>query len=689
MSEIFALDPQGQRVAAETAAQNPYDPRTADTGFFTGALYGTGMGIMRGGAAAARAIDILASAPMAAYEGLTGQEGRFLDDWYRSVDETVGNAVDFWTPNAAEVGAAGQILGGFSEMALPLAAMGGNPSALLGSAQVNTAADLAKQGVDATTATQVGLLQGAATAAGFQLPILGKGLVSRLLAGASGNLALNATAAYFTEKKLESEGYDAQAEQFNPADLKARIVDLLSGAAFGAIAHLGAVHVPQRIKDAALTAENAQHFQQDTAPGEPQDLESYVAHQEAMEQATRQLLTGDPVSVPASMADANFSPRADSAAPELPPEITRLDRELEQGEPKALPKSISQTIEETSMPAETRAQMVEMYRAAREVKPAFDQGVQEIAKQAGSPHEPQIADLKNVGRAVEKTLADYGGDASRLKDIVRATVVVDNFEQLQRAIDATAEKFGPGSVVDYRDMLRSPVEPSDGYRDVKMTVVVGGHLTELQVNVPEMTKTKEGLHSLYEERRSILAKAEKRELTPAELDRVQALNGIMKGRYAAARREASNRLKSASSTSKPSSYAQLSDTRRPSGEGTSNARTVSPPSGVGSAATGTPPTFQKTGSLPRVGPDMGKPPTGASIPKDVLAGEHLVRAAKEAIMQNPDLKVATGETAPDGSGATMSAQELLAHGEAEIARTERDSGAFQALANCILRSGEE
>ena len=58
-------------------------------------------------------------------------------------------------------------------------------------------------------------------------------------------------------------------------------------------------------------------------------------------------------------------------------------------------------------------------------------------------------------------------------------------------------------------------------------------------------------------------------------------------------------------------------------------------------------------------------------------------------MQNPDLKVATGETAPDGSGATMSAQELLAHGEAEIARAERDSGAFQALANCILRSGEE
>lgn len=686
MSEIFALDPQGERVAAETAAQNPYDPRTADTGFFTGALYGTGMGIMRGGAAAARAIDILASAPVAAYEGLTGQEGRFLDDWYRSVDETAGNAVDFWTPNAAEVGAAGQILGGFSEMALPLAAMGGNPSALLGSAQVNTTADLAKQGVDATTATQVGLLQGAATAAGFQLPILGKGLVSRLLAGASGNLALNTTATYLTEKKLESEGYDAQAEQFNPADLKARIVDLLSGAAFGAIAHLGAVHVPQRIKDAALTAENAQHFQQDTAPGEPQDLESYVAHQDAMEQATRQLLTGDPISVPASMADANFSPRTGSPAPELPPEITRLDRELEQGEPKALPKSISQAIEETSMPAETRAQMVEMYRAAREVKPAFDQGVQEIAKQAGSPHEPQIAGLKNVGRAAEKTLADYGGDASRLKDIVRATVVVDNFEQLQRAIDATAEKFGAHSIIDYRDNLRAPIDTVDGYRDVKMNVEIGGHIAELQVNVPEMVKAKQGLHSLYEERRTLAAKTD---LSTQQIERITAINGIMKGRYAAAWREAKSRLNAASSTSAPSSKAQDRVTGRPSGEGTSNARTLTPPSGVGNAATGTPPTFQKTGSLPRVGPDIGKPPTGASIPKDVLAGEHLVRAAKEAIMQNPDLKVATGETAPDGSGATMSAQELLAHGEAEIARAERDSGAFQALANCILRSREE
>jgi hypothetical protein len=57
-------------------------------------------------------------------------------------------------------------------------------------------------------------------------------------------------------------------------------------------------------------------------------------------------------------------------------------------------------------------------------------------------------------------------------------------------------------------------------------------------------------------------------------------------------------------------------------------------------------------------------------------------------MANPELKVSTGETAPDGSGAALSAQELLAQGDAEIAQAKRDARGFEAAVNCILGSGE-
>lgn len=354
MSDIFALDPAGQQQAAQVAASNPYDPMDSDPGAFHGLFSGVGQGLMRGGARLSKGLDILASAPVAAYEAATGQEGKYLDSWYRAVDDTVGRAVDYWTPGAAEVGAVGRVLGSFAEMVLPLAAQAGNPAALLAGNQADQAADLVRQGVDAQTAANTALIQSGATAVGFRLPFLGKSLMSRMLTGAGGNLALNTSTAALSREILKAGGYDEQAQQFNPADVEARVVDVLTGAAFGALAHLGSPRMSQRVKDALLTAENAKHFQEDTAPGAPQDLESFIAHQDAMEHATRQLLTGEPVIAPEGVLRANFEPRLERGTPEIPPELQALDEEREK-----LGKAYDQVLSEHAGPADDPLVMIQ------------------------------------------------------------------------------------------------------------------------------------------------------------------------------------------------------------------------------------------------------------------------------------------------------------------------------------------
>lgn len=251
MSDIFALDLAGNKTAAERAAANPY-LQPAAPGWFDRAPAAIGMGVMRGGVLASRATNVLLAAPVAAYESLTDQQGRFTDQWFRDTDEAAGSAIDFWSPSAGTTGAASNVLGGLAEMTLQLGATGGNPTLLLGTMETNPAVDLVNQGVDAETAVRVGLAQGAAGAVGFRLPILGRTLASRMVTGAAGNLAANTSAAAVSQLALQGSGYGKEAEQFDPLNLEARFVDILAGVAFGGLHHLGApAEIDPKLRDAA------------------------------------------------------------------------------------------------------------------------------------------------------------------------------------------------------------------------------------------------------------------------------------------------------------------------------------------------------------------------------------------------------------------------------------------------------
>ena len=321
MDIFFELDKRYAKTQEEKTSKgltDQYEP-----GFLDGVGTGVANGFMRGGARAAQFAGLLASPLAIASDAITGGTAR-QDEWFSTVDSVANNAVDYWTPDAASVGTLGQTLGGLAEIALPLMASAGNPTAaaaiVTGTATAGTGIDLSRKGVDSNTASISAAAAGAGAYLGFAIPMLGKNLLQRAGSGAVANVVTNAGSSAVIYDQLQGGGYAELAKQYDPADAQARTIDVLTGLALGGLAHLGAKgDAPQLTtaqRDAILAARNAKSFQADTAPGRPVTAEDALAHQQAMEQTLQQLMRDEPVEVPPAVASAKFAPRTPSAMQE-------------------------------------------------------------------------------------------------------------------------------------------------------------------------------------------------------------------------------------------------------------------------------------------------------------------------------------------------------------------------------------
>jgi hypothetical protein len=308
---LLDLDPEGNAAQAQRMQLNAIDVAPTPDVFqnFGGAV---GNHAMRAAANVGRTVAILASAPAVAIEKMTagdnysGSDNPLSGPIFKAVDDYFNPSVDYWTPNAAQTGKAGKIVGGLVEGIAPLALGPAGVPAMLGNAQVGTSTDLMREGVDADTALKVGLADSASNAAGFKVPFLGKTLASRVVSGASGNLAVNSSASLVQNKTLEGSGYAEAAKQFDPTDTEARALDVLMGAAFGVVTHASVPRPTVSQGDAVLATRNAKNFQQDSAPGVPKDVASSVAHQANMEQAMLQLMRGEKVDLSSTIQEADF-----------------------------------------------------------------------------------------------------------------------------------------------------------------------------------------------------------------------------------------------------------------------------------------------------------------------------------------------------------------------------------------------
>lgn len=140
-----------------------------------------------------------------------------------------------------------------------------------------------------------------------------------------------------------------------------------------------------------------------------------------------------------------------------------------------------------------------------------------------------VAARKGKARAKEKADGKYGGDASKLTDIVRGTVLVPHVDDLPGALDAIRSEMPDGWTIEAPEN-RFVYQPGDsvntgdlkGYSDISLLMTSpDGVRTELQVNTTRMWIAKEvdvG-HALYERRRAITerAAAAGRDLTPTEV----------------------------------------------------------------------------------------------------------------------------------------------------------------------------
>lgn len=135
-----------------------------------------------------------------------------------------------------------------------------------------------------------------------------------------------------------------------------------------------------------------------------------------------------------------------------------------------------------------------------------------------------LAPNKGEERATEKVNTDYGGDWSRLLDMVRAAVAVDSWDELRQAV----EKLDNAGLILARNPKNRFAKPNaSGYRDFLVNYrLPNGMIVEVQFHLKPILLARERVKQAYNVVRKIRAnmKEEERDsMTPKEIEAVEKL----------------------------------------------------------------------------------------------------------------------------------------------------------------------
>jgi ppGpp synthetase/RelA/SpoT-type nucleotidyltranferase len=164
----------------------------------------------------------------------------------------------------------------------------------------------------------------------------------------------------------------------------------------------------------------------------------------------------------------------------------------------------------------------ELYKQAEEADKGLRAFTTNMAKQTHG--EAVLVSLKSRTRAEEKAVADYDGDAARVLDISRATIIFDTLDDLYTAL-AKIDGSPNVKIVRIKDRFSNP--GIDGYRDILLNLKMpDGFITELQLQLRQIfSAVKNGGHKIYLEIQAIdrRVKVEKRDFTAEELEQKDRL----------------------------------------------------------------------------------------------------------------------------------------------------------------------
>jgi len=110
-----------------------------------------------------------------------------------------------------------------------------------------------------------------------------------------------------------------------------------------------------------------------------------------------------------------------------------------------------------------------------------------------------VAPLKSKARCIEKVETEYDGDFSRLIDIVRASIVVADEDQLI----CVAKALKNEKIIRLKNRFKEPL--FTGYSDALYNVEIEGVICEVQLHVSAIVAHKEENHKYYEYFRSFFA----------------------------------------------------------------------------------------------------------------------------------------------------------------------------------------
>lgn len=159
-----------------------------------------------------------------------------------------------------------------------------------------------------------------------------------------------------------------------------------------------------------------------------------------------------------------------------------------------------------------------LYAAAKKALPKFTHLLDGIVGQAGGSRVASvdealqkpgvatlIAPLKGKERARQKVAADYGGDWSQLRDVIRGTIAVDSASELRQIVHALQARHVE-IVQRPKDRFTHPTP--EGCRDVLLVIRIPDTdmLAELQIHLKPMLAAKTLGHQTYETIRHLKAK---------------------------------------------------------------------------------------------------------------------------------------------------------------------------------------
>lgn len=160
-------------------------------------------------------------------------------------------------------------------------------------------------------------------------------------------------------------------------------------------------------------------------------------------------------------------------------------------------------------------------RRAPPVKKVFDDRAKVLADREGMTL--KSGPIKSFDRSFSKIWFDYSGDHTKIGDVVRSTLVVNDLRDLQDMIKATTSFFDGVSIKRNGWDPNAPVHPS-GYRDVFFRGASFLNFSvELQMNFAPMMEAKEIAHGFYkiedQLRRDILS--QDKPMSPGDISAAQ------------------------------------------------------------------------------------------------------------------------------------------------------------------------